>query len=774
MRVTYNWLKDYIDLEVPPSDLIEIFNKLGMPVKEVIDLSKGKENLMVAEIESVERHQKRDKLFVLKLRTKKGVYQVVSGAPFLEKRKKVIYAPPGTLLKDFKVDVKHIAGEKSEGTIVSEEELGLSDKSETVIFLDDKVDLDKDPKDLIGLNDFVYDLEIYPNRPDLLSVIGIARDLSSYLNLELRIPEIKKIKEDEIDFIIEIEENVSCDRYVGIIIKNLKKAKTPDLIKHRLFLCGIRSINLVVDISNYILLETGHPTHVFDLKKIKEKVIVRNARKGEALLCLDGKTRELDESVMVISDSEKVLALAGIIGGENSAVTEETEEILCESAFFDKINIRKTSKKFNIQTESSYRFERGADFNMVEYAALRLRDLVMDLSGGTPYRKIDVIKSVVKPKKVYLKENKLKKILGDEFDLYTSQKILERLYMSCKLEKNTLEVVVPTFRRDIEIEEDLIEEIARVYGYENFESEAESISSFVGKRNLFQDRIRDYFRGEGFLECVSISLIDEKEARLFSEKVLKIKNPLSERFGVLRPSLLPSLLNSLRNNVRRGEKVKKLFEIGKVFYKDFEEEEKIGLLLTNLVEDNWIKESNVEIYFELKGILESFLEHFEDEIYFIEESYPFFNYSASIFINEEKIGYIGEVKEEILDIYDLKLEAVYSELSVNKLTFKKDLTFKSLPTYPALSRDLSFVGPEDVNASEIIRLFKKLKNETLIERFILFDVYKGKPLREGEKNFTFRVFFRSMDKTLSEREVDKEVEKIVEYVEKKIGFKLRG
>ncbi|MEN3044222.1 MAG: phenylalanine--tRNA ligase subunit beta [Candidatus Hydrothermales bacterium] len=774
MKITYNWLKDYIDLKVSPKDLIEIFNKLGMPVKEFVDLSKGKENLMVAEIESIERHQKKNNLFILKLKTKKGLYQVVSGAPFLEKGKKVIYAPPGTLLKDLKVDTKYILGEKSEGTVVSEEELGLSDKSETVIFLDDKVNLESDPKDLIGLNDFVFDLEIYPNRPDLLSFIGIARDLSSYLNLEFKIPEIKEIKEDKIDFKIEIDENTGCNRYVGIIIKNLKKVKSPNFLRYRLFLCGIRSINYPVDVSNYVLLETGHPTHVFDLKKIKEKIIVRNARKGENLLCLDGKIRELDETVMVISDNEKVLALAGIIGGENSAVTDETEEVLCESAFFDKINIRKTSKKLNVQTESSYRFERGADFNMVEYAALRLRDLIKELSEGISFKKIDVIRNEIKPKRIFLKENKLKKILGNEFDLDTSKKILERLYMNCTLKNNMLEVIVPTFRRDLELEEDLIEEIARIYGYENFKSEAEEISSFVGKRDSFQDKIRDYFKGEGFLECVSISLIDEREAKLFSEKVLKIKNPLSERFEVLRPSLLPSLLNSLKNNLRRGEKVRKFFEIGKVFYEDFSEEEKMGFLLTNLKEDNWIKESKVDIYFELKGILESFLENFEDEIYFIEEKLPIFNYSTSILINEEKIGYIGEVKEEILSFYDLKLEAVYSELNINKLTFKRDFTFKALPIYPSLSRDLSFVGPENVNASEIIRILKKMKNETLIERFILFDVYKGKPLKEGEKNFTFRVFFRSKDKTLSEREVDKEVERIVKYVEKHVGFKLRG
>ncbi len=774
MKLTYNWLREYIDLNVSPQELVEIFGKLGMPVEDFTDLRKGKENLMIAEIESIERHRKKDNLFILFLRTKIGKFKVVSGAPFLEKGKKVIFAPKGTLLKEYTVEEKVIRGEESLGTIVSEEELSLADKSETVIFLDEKVSLEDDPLEILGLSDYVYNLEIYPNRPDLLSVIGIARELSAYLNLELKIPEIKKIKEEEIDFKIEIEGNAPCDRYVGIIIRDIKVRESPSKIRYRLNLCGIRAINSVVDATNYVMLETGHPLHAFDLSKIKGKIVVRNARSGERILCLDSKLRELDDDVMVISDIEKPLAIAGVIGGEESGVKDDTRDILCESAFFDKINIRKTCKKLNIQTESSYRFERGADFEMVPFAVLRLRDFILETSGGIPFKPIDVVKREHKKKKVFLKEGKLRKILGNEFSLEKSKEILERLYIKSNLNKNILEAKIPSFRRDIEIEEDLIEEIARIYGYQNFKSEAEEVSSFIGKRDNLEDRIREHFKGEGFLECVNISLIEEKEAKLFSEKYLRIKNPLSERFNCLRPSLLPSLLFSLKNNLRKNEKVQKLFEIGKVFYEDYSEENKLGLLLADVKEESWLKSERIEPYFELKGILESFFENFEDSLYLIEESFPFFEYGVKILIDDKDIGFIGEVKEEILKYYDLKVGCVYSEISLEKIGFKDSLFFKPLPLYPSLSRDLSFVGSVEIKAQELIKALKELKSKTLIERFILFDVYKGKPLKEGEKNFTFRVFFRSRDKTLSERDVDKEVEKIVKYIEEKTGYRLRG
>ncbi len=569
MRITYNWLKEYIDLSASPHELIDIFENLGMPVEEFVDFRKGKENIKVAEITEIKKHERTDKLFVLKLKTKDEEVQVVSGAPYLETGKKVIYAPPGTELLNYKVDVREIRGIKSFGTLLSEEELGLADKSKTIIYLDRSVSLKADPFEILGINDYIYELEIYPNRPDLLGIIGIARDLSAYLNKELKIPEIKKIKEEEIDFKIEIDEDAPCYRYIGLLIKDLKVKKSPQKIKYRLHLAGLRSINSVVDATNYVMLETGQPLHAFDLAKIEEKIVVRNAKKGERLLCLDEKERILDENIMVIADKEKPLAIAGIIGGEDSGVNESTVSILCESAFFDRINIRKSSKSLNIQTESSYRFERGADFEMVKYAIYRLRDIILETSGGIPYKPVDVIKKEIKSKKVFLREDKLKKILGHEFNLNIANRILKRLYFKTEIKDKKIEAEVPTFRRDIEIEEDLIEEIARLHGYEKFKSEPEKVSGFVGKRENFEDRIREHFKGEGFLECFSLSLIDEKEAKLICDRYLKIKNPLSERFSVLRPSLLPSLLFSLKNNLRKGEKVSKLFETGKVFYADY-------------------------------------------------------------------------------------------------------------------------------------------------------------------------------------------------------------
>jgi len=774
MRVTYNWLKEYVDLNVSPFDLIDIFGKLGMPVEEFVDFGKGKRNLRVAQIKSIEKHKKSDKLYVLKLKIKNGEVKIVSGAPYLEKGKKVIYAPPGTKLKEFEVGVRVIKGEESIGTIVSEEELGLADKSETVIFLDENTELDEDPLEILGINDYVYDLEIYPNRPDLLSVIGIARDLSAYLNLELRLPEIKKIQEKEIDFKIEIDENAPCYRYIGIIIKGIKVKKSPTKIRYRLHMCGLRAINSIVDATNYVMLETGHPLHAFDLAKINEKIVVRNARRGEKILCLDKRERLLNENIMVIADKEKPLAIAGIIGGEESGVNENTKEILCESAFFDMINIRKSASFLNVKTESSYRFERGADFEMVNYAAKRLRDLILEISGGVPYKKIDVIKREIKGKRVFLREEKLRKILEKEFNLENSKKLLERLYIKCEIKGNVLCAYIPTFRRDIEIEEDLIEEIARIYGYDKFESKAEKVGSMVGKRDDFEDRIRNHFKGEGFLECFSLSLIDDKEAELVVDKYLRVKNPLSERFSVLRPSLLPSLLSSLKNNLRKGEKVSKLFEIGKVFYHDYSEENKLGLLIASFSEDNWIKREEIDPYFELKGILESFLEHFEDFIDFKKRDFKFFDSGVSILIEGKEIGFVGDVKESILKHYDLKKGVAFAELSLEKISFEKKRSYEPLPLYPSLSRDLSFIGPESIDAYELIKVLKELKKKTLLEKFRLVDVYKGKPLKEGEKNFTFRVYFRSKEKTLSERDVDREVEKIVKCIEEKTGYRLRG
>lgn len=634
-------------------------------------------------------------------------------------------------------------------------------------------------------DDWVLDISITPNRPDWLSMLGIAREVAAIYGLELLKPEITEKREaKEKDVVpISIDSPELCLRYTASIIKGVKIASSPSWLSSRLNACGIRSINNIVDITNYVLLETGQPLHAFDLHRLKgPEIRVRTARSGEKIITLDGQERELEPSMLVIADSSEPVAVAGVMGGGESEVSAETKDILLESAWFASSQVRRTAKCLKLSTESSYRFERGVDPENVVYALNRATELILELSGGTlivPL--IDVYPKPFEPQSMSLRLERLQKFLGTDISLEQTLNILQSLGFHPYLKDAfTIDVSIPSFRLDITEEIDLIEEVARLYGYENIPTKMpEGVISrytcpaYLTEKDAFSNKLRQIMKGQGITEIVSYSFISPKdiEAMSFKEsdprrQMVRLQNPISEDQAVMRTSLVPSLLRAISLNQAHKNMDLKLFEIGKIFQESTRgelpfEEQRIASAWTGLRHsDSWNLSKEKADIFDIKGLIEEIFSSLfirDWKVVIEERSEPFYApYNCARIVTSENIciGTFGEISQECIDAFDIIGSVFVFDFSLDRLlSISKAIPkYKLLPKYPSIERDVSIILPENIHAQKLLDFIDQHR-PSFLESVKIFDVYKGKNIPKGEKSIGIRLIYRSEKHTLSENEI---------------------
>lgn len=801
MKLSYNWLKEYIDLDKDPEELAEVLTKLGLEVEETIDYNKIYEGFITAKVIKKESHPNADKLSLCTVKYKETSQTVICGAPNVEPGQTIVLGLAGAIVPafGFKLEKRKIRGIESNGMICSQAELELGEDSSGIWVLENDTSDGIKLTEYLGLDDIIFDVSITPNKGDCLSHFGIARDLAAYYNLKLKKPKISLNETNEsIDYEIEIQNQIDCPRYALRIVKNAKISDSPDWLKARLKSLGLRPINNVVDITNFILMEMGQPLHAFDLDTLKgKKIVVKNAITNQKFKTLDNKERTLNNEMLLICDEENPLAVAGVMGGLDSEITDKTQNILIESAYFNPSSIRKTSKILSINSDAAYRYERGVDIENIPYCADRAAQLIAELTGG------EIIKGLIDnypqkwtPLKITLRYQRVEKILGIKLENHKIKNIILSLGFDL-VEDDTysLSVLTPSHRHDIEEEIDLIEEIARINNLDNLEASYSSEVSInpepvpeVLKFPNLRKHLANYLIDKGYNECLTMNQTDPKIAKIFIEKPVEVQNPLGDELSVLRPSIIPSILKVIERNIRYGVDSIKLFEIGKTFtygnhpdslIKGIVEEEKLVVALagkTNI--ENWYSNSRNFDFYDIKGIFEEIIDFFNLEKIKLkidkEVSNGFNANSLGIFLGKEKIGSLGEINKELLKTIDLKKEVYCLELCLSRLYKLPEFESKYNPvsTYPGIEWDLAFVVNKSINSIEIENIIKQNSGKYL-SSLNLFDVYEGENIGDDNKSLAYKLNFISQEKTLKDDEIDPNIKNIIKLVESKLNAKLR-
>ncbi len=757
-----------MDFSLTPHELKDFLEDAGIEVEDFRDLSEGLRGKVFVGIVSEIVKEDGD-LKVLRVDVGPvGSFQVVTTSP-IGVGDRVVYAAPGAVLPDgTEIHKREIRGYTSEGMLLSEEELGLADRSEEVIrHLPPELPPGSDPLPYLRLNDYLYDLYITPNRPDLLGVLGIAHEIAFLHGGEVRLPDIFQGSDGDFEFPIEIEDEEGCPRYTGRVIRNVKVGKSPDWLRYTLNLAGFRDINNVVDITNYVLWETGHPLHAFDLDKLREKILVRRARKGERILALDGVERELDEDILVIADAEVPVAVAGVIGGELSSVGDDTTNILLESAYFHPPLIARASRKLKVKTESSRRFERGADVEMAPFASHRATHLIRWLAGGQSGPLLDVYPRKIERRIVQVDPDRIIRFLGG--DSITRDTVRETLLRMGAREVESWKFEIPSRRRDIETWQDISEEVARFAGYSTIPDDTTATISDVGDRGrtIYEEAV-DFLVGRGYYEAKTYSFISPDKAKRFHPEPMKLANPLSEELSTLRPYVISSLLMALSENLRKSLTGARLVEWGSAF-RDGESIE-LGMVLGGRRRSQYGQPEKYD-YFDLKGDVEALLDYLGLDYEFEPAEYPFFRVGARILSDGKEIGFIGEIKRSIARLYDIKQTVYAARLS---LEGRPGMELKDISRFPPVFRDVSFIARADIPYSEIERIVSSIaEGIPYLDEVVLIDRYEGKPIEEGFVSYTFRLKFVSYDRSLTDEEVAGAFEKFVDALKSK-GLKLRS
>ena len=633
--------------------------------------------------------------------------------------------------------------------------------------------------------DAIIKLDLTPNRGDCFCILGIARELAALNGMKINLPKIKAIK-SSLESPLKVKVCDEAPFYVGRHISqvNLKK-KTPPLIKERLKISNIKTIDSIVDITNYVLIELGQPLHAFDGNKLQGDLSVRFAKDKEKLKLLDESSIELDQECLVIADEKKSVALAGIMGGLSTGISKKTESIYLESAFFKPEVIRGRPRKFALQTEASTRFERGVDFNLQTLAVKRASSLIFEVLGGKfgPIQEFKKRSSIPKNKDIYLYVGTVNKILGTDFSKYFISKLLRGLGLiaSSSANKDVIKVKIPSWRFDLKIEADLIEEIARLAGYNKLPQEP-LITKKRNSLDSLHQSVRSSFTSRGYSEVITYSFIEDSAASLIEPKMKKlvsVNNPISQNMTIMRPSLLPGLLNTVSYNQNQGIDQIKIFEIGSIFQKSsinkIKETELIGGLISGLkAKHSWSGSKRPLDFFDLKGDVESILGDSSGYV-FKKGELPYLHPGKTAFIvkGNNQIGYIGSLHPKLVDELDLKQDVHFFEMQVEKISLKRKIKFKNFSRFPLAQRDLSFILDQGIPSSEVKGIISSKAGPNL-KGINLFDVYEGKGIPAGKKSLTFSLNWQTADMTLTDKEIEGIVEKIVKFLSKKFSAKLRA
>ena len=788
--ISLNWVKDYIDLS--GEDLKELAVKVtraGINVEKVI--TNHIDNLIVGEVVECINHPDSDHLHICQVNIGDSITQIVCGAPNVRVGLKVITALPGAILPgDFEIKKSKIRGVESNGMLCALFELGLEEKTDDnynkgICELDDNAIVGTDPLEFLGLDDTLYELDVHKHRNnDCYYHIGFAYEIASILNKKVTLPSTNYNEiEDNINkyFTLKVETD-KCPYYLAKMVKDVKIKESPDFIKKRLISAGMRPINNIVDISNYVMLEYGQPMHFFDYDKLGNNIVVRDAKEGEEIVTLDEKKRTLKSSDIVITDGIKPVCIAGVMGGLNTDVDNNTKNILIESAIFDATSIRYTAGHLNLRSEASIRYGKGLNYEYTKDAidrACHLLEKYADakiLSGIVMHDKVD--KS---PKIVKFKAMDVNKMLGITISTTDMEKELDRLDFAYKLNDDEFEVIIPNRRLDIEPNvNDIAEEIGRLYGYHNLVSTLPKVQTREGKyigdvkyRKLASKRLRSL----GLNECKTYTLVSPEMANSFKYRNIEnvvLPNPMSIDKSVVRISLLASLLNTYEYNKSRKVNDVNLYEISKVYDKDYKEETLIGILMKgNYIYNNWSSVSIKTDFYLIKGIIENILDYFglknrySFEASNIDGLHP--GICANIILDREIIGVIGRINPSISadDIY-------MAELNLSKISDKKikSIKYKESSKYPLVKKDLAFVVKKDISAGFIMSQIKKSGGRLLVD-IDVFDVYTGNNVNSDEKSIAYTLIFSDPTRTLTDEEVNQVFNKIINDVEKNLDAKLR-
>ena len=801
MKVTLNWLKKYINLsDIPVDDIVAKLTMSGLEVEEVINEKEIYGGFIVGYVKEKNKHPNADRLSVCTVSTGTEDLQVICGAPNVEAGQKVVFAPEGTVIPkgNFKLTKAKIRGVESFGMICAEDELELGDDHSGIMILDENLAEGTPITEALGLNDVIMEIAVTPNRSDALSHIGVAADLAAIFNRNLKIDETELEEWDKkIDKYasIEIKDPENCPRYTARVVLNVTIKESPLWLKERLTKIGLRPINNVVDVTNYVMYETGQPLHAFDLDRLSgNKIIVRSTEIPEKFTTLDSKERELPVNTLMICDSERPVAIAGIMGGENSEIGSETKNILIESAHFNPSSIRRSSKLLGLNTEASYRFERWVDPNGTVYSAERAAQLIAELGEGKiPKGLIDVYPKVIREKEVPLRFNQIKRNLGYAIGKEKVFQILTKLGLKILFESDTeARFKVPTKRPDLEREIDLIEEIARINGYDNIPT-VEKITITLGSKideSAYAERIKEIAVGLGLYEMINNPLQSEKVTSISGNKIA-IVNPQSIDMAYLRTSLLTGALPVVAKNINVGEKDLEFFEIGNVFNKkevsgeiksfdDFTEEQKVLILLTGRrSQKGWQSGEAYHDFFSLKGAVDSLLvkislDNLLTDSYYHNEN-TIFDYYFTKNWNKKQVGIGGLVKKSVLKQFDIQQDVFGFEFNLDGLKSiniprKK---YNELLKYPKVIRDFAFIFDKDVNYNTVIEFIRKSGSE-LLKSVQLFDLFISESIGEGKQSMAFTLEYFADDRTLTEEEVEKEFNSLIAAITKKFNAKLRG
>ncbi len=809
MRISFNWLRKYIDLKDSPENVAIVLTSLGLEVESIEYLGKQFEGFVIGEVVDVKKHPNADRLSVCNVRIESigEPVQIVCGAPNVAKGQKVIVGTPGAIVprnqhdpkaQPLKLSKTKIRNVESSGMICSEYELGIGEDKDGIKVLPESSTVGLPLADYLELDDVAMEIGITPNRPDCLSHIGIARDLSAYYNIGIHFP-IETLEENSKDQIrslasVTVENSNACPRYSARVIKNISVAESPEWLKKALTAAGQRPINNIVDITNFVMLEYGQPMHAFDFDRLAHhKIIVKNSAPKEKFVTLDGKTHELTGNELMICDGERSVALAGVMGGMNSEIDPSTKTVLLESAYFDPVSVRRTAKKLGISSDASYRFERGTDPNIVVTASQRAAMLIAELAGGDIVSGvIDVYPKPIGKNEISLRPKRVNDLLGTNVSDIRMQELLELIGITVtKSGTEHFVCTVPTYRPDIEQEIDLIEEIARLYGYDNIPnvssgevvfSEASIVERMIGE-------IAGWLQSNGFNEIVTNSLIDASSASIFSSETIKVRNPLSVELEVLRPHLLPTFLQAVAFNLNRGATQIRFFEIGSTFestsdpnkktYVDgVQEFRKIGIVISGFANDGaWYEKQREFDIFDLKGTAQSLLGSIGlDNIHLIyyDASSSLTEQTIGIEINGTYAGFLGRCPENIRRKYKIEKEVFMAELDIDVLAaYRGKKKFSDFSKFPTVFRDVAFIVKKDLRISDIEETIRK-SGGALVTKVTLFDIFEGTSIGEGKKSVAFSLCVNSFEKTLTDSEIDEIVTRIVTAMSAAHGATLRS
>lgn len=798
MRVPLNWLKEFVEIPVSPDELAERLTAAGVAVDVVIPVGGEIRDVVVGRVEEIRPHPNADRLTICHTSTGETVYEIVTGATNLFPGAVVPLALEGARLAGGKILKKaRFRGVSSCGMLCSEAELGLEEKSAGIMILPPETPLGADICKVLGLPDYVLELDLTPNRGDCLSILGVAREAAALYGLELKLPPVLNGKAGAAgDYAgVEIDAPELCGRYVARIFEDVNIGPSPLWIQVRLRLAGMRPINNIVDITNYVMLELGQPLHAFDYHTLRgKKIVVRRARDGEKLVSLDGVPREFSTDDLLIADAERAVAVAGVMGGLDTEVTAATGTILLESANFNPQSVRRTARKLALRSEASLRFEKGVDIQGAMRAADRTAYIVEEIGAGRAVPgAIDCYPAADEPKTVLVRPALVDRILGVEVPHNEAVQWLERLGLGVREEDKKWVVSVPAYRPDVSIEEDIVEEVARFYGYDRIPSTLISGETTTGRRSPmddFQSRICGLLAGFGLTELITYSFIDPvlyDRLRLPPDdplrRVLRLKNPISEEQSVLRTTLLPGILSTIGRNVSRRVVDMAVFEVGKVFClrawgEPPEEPVKLGLAVTGKGPRGWEGPPAEMDFFFLKGIIEAVLRRLgvTDAVFTPLESNPSLHpgRAAKVSAGGKELGFMGQLHPEVQEAFELPNRVVAGEFDVAALfNARRAAAFSDLLRFPGVPRDIAFVFPEEVPAALVMDAIRTAAG-TLLRDLRLFDVYKGEKLPPGTRSLAFSLLFQAGDRTLTDDEVAESLDAVINRLKEQFGGTLRG